>query len=146
MPDVERTALVLHSAPQMYALVNDVARYPEFLPGCVATEVQEESLEHMLAIMTLQKGPIAQQFSTSNTLIPDESIQMELANGPFEYLEGGWTFTPLSDEACKIAFRLNFKFKNRLIGAAFSKYFSELTLTMVDAFTKRAKHIYGAQA
>ena len=146
MPDVERTALVLHSAPQMYALVNDVARYPEFLPGCVATDVQEESETHMLAKMTLRKGPVAQKFSTSNTLVPDESIQMQLNNGPFEYLEGGWTFTPLSDEACKIAFRLNFKFSNRLVGAAFSSYFSELTLTMVDAFTKRAKQIYGEQA
>ncbi|MBT8450307.1 MAG: type II toxin-antitoxin system RatA family toxin [Gammaproteobacteria bacterium] len=145
MPEVERTALVMHSAPQMYALVNDVARYAEFLPGCIATKVMDESAEHMLAEMTLRKGPITQVFSTSNTLLPGKSIAMQLNNGPFEYLEGGWTFTPLSEEACKIAFSLNFKFSNRLVGAAFGSYFSELTLSMVDAFTKRANEVYGGQ-
>jgi len=145
MPEVERTALVMHSAPRMYTLVNDVARYSEFLPGCIATKVKEESTEHMLAQMTLRKGPITQVFSTSNILIPDQSIAMQLHNGPFEYLEGGWAFTPLSEEACKIAFMLNFKFSNRLVGAAFGSYFSELTLTMVDAFTKRADEVYGEQ-
>ena len=109
MPEVRRTALVMHSAEQMYQLVNDVDRYPEFLPGCVASQVFEESNGHMLAELTLRKGPVSQVFSTSNTLTPNEKIAMELSNGPFEYLKGSWTFKPLSEEACKIAFELDFE-------------------------------------
>jgi len=146
MPEVERTALVMYSAEQMYQLVNDVRRYPEFLPGCIGTDIISESDSAMEAQLTLKKGPISQQFSTRNDLLLNESIDMELCNGPFDYLEGGWKFLALSDQACKIIFRLNFKFSNSLVGAAFGNYFSELTLTMVDAFAKRADQIYGAKS
>jgi ribosome-associated toxin RatA of RatAB toxin-antitoxin module len=146
MPEVRRTALVMFTAEQMYQLVNDVSRYPEFLPGCVATEVHEESDVHMLAQLTLKKGPVKQVFSTSNTLTPNREIAMELANGPFEYLRGAWTFQPLSEEACKISFELNFEFSSKMVGAAFNKMFSDLTLTQIDAFTKRAEVIYGARS
>ena len=146
MPEVRRTALVMYSAEQMYHLVNDVARYPEFLPGCVATTISEESDTHMLAEMTLKKGPVSQVFSTSNELIPGEVIAMELSNGPFKHLKGAWRFQPLSEEACKIAFELDFEFSSRLVSAAFSKLFSDLTLTQIDAFTKRAEVVYGAKS
>ncbi len=143
MPEVTRTALVMYSAEQMYQLVNDVARYPEFLPGCVATEIMEESESHMLARMTLKRGPISQEFSTSNQLIPGESIALTLSDGPFKSLSGLWKFIPLSENACKIEFSMNFEFKSGLIGAAFNQIFSDLTLSQIDAFTKRAREVYG---
>ena len=143
MPEVTRTALVMYSADQMYQLVNDVARYPEFLPGCVATDVIEASDTHMLARMTLKKGPISQEFSTSNTLQSGESIAMSLSDGPFESLEGTWKFLPLAENACKIEFSMAFEFKSSLVGAAFNQIFSDLTLSQIDAFTKRARDVYG---
>lgn len=146
MPQVERTALVMYSAEQMYRLVNDVRKYPEFLPGCIATRVEEESDTHLVAELTLKKGPVSKVFSTSNTMVPGSSIELTLSNGPFEYMDGGWTFTPLSPEACKIAFNLKFEFKSRLAGAAFSKMFNDLTLKQIDAFTKRAEQVYGAKS
>ena len=143
MPDVTRTALVMYSADQMYHLVNDVAKYSEFLPGCIATNVIEESDTHMLATMTLKKGPISQEFSTSNTLVSGSSITMALSDGPFESLDGIWKFIPLAENACKIEFTMSFEFKSGLIGAAFNQMFSDLTLSQIDAFTKRAKVVYG---
>ena len=143
MPEITRTALVMYSADQMYQLVNDVARYPEFLPGCIATDVQEESDTHMLARMTLKKGPISQEFSTANVMVPGESINMALSDGPFESLDGIWKFIPLAENACKIEFSMAFEFKSGLVGAAFNQIFSDLTLSQIDAFTKRAREVYG---
>ena len=143
MPEVTRTALVMYSAEQMYQLVNDVARYPEFLPGCVSTTIAEQSDTHMRAEMTLKRGPISQVFSTTNTMVPGRSIAMTLSDGPFETLEGEWRFIPMTDNACKIEFEMRFEFKSGLIGAAFNPIFSDLTLSQIDAFTKRARVIYG---
>ena len=143
MPEVTRTALVMYSAEQMYQLVNDVARYPEFLPGCVNTTIAEQSDAHMQAEMTLKKGPISQVFSTINAMVPGRSIAMTLSDGPFERLEGEWRFIPMAENACKIEFAMRFEFKSGLIAAAFNPIFSELTLSQIDAFIKRAEAIYG---
>lgn len=142
MPSVQRNALVPYSAEAMYKLVNDVAKYPEFLPGCVATSVLEQSDSHMKASMQVSKAGVSQTLTTLNTLVPNTSIAMQLADGPFKQLHGGWTFTALSDDACKIELQLEFTFSNRLVEMAFGKVFKSLTNNMVSAFTDRAKQVY----
>ncbi len=143
MPEVIRSALVNYSAQQMYDLVNDVARYSEFLPGCVASNILEQTDTSMLALMELKKGPIRQTFTTSNTLILGESIRMELQDGPFLHLRGGWYFRTLAEDACKVELDLNFEFSNRLTSASFNSIFKELTSKLVDSFVSRAGTIYG---
>jgi len=142
MADVQRSALVNYSAQQMFDLVNDVARYQEFLPGCNSSKVLEHSDELMVALMALKKGPVSQTFTTRNTLISGLSIEMELQDGPFEYLYGSWTFQVLSDDACKVALDLSFKFSNKLAAAAFNRMFSELVSKLVDSFVSRARVVY----
>lgn len=143
MPSVNKHALVPYSAEQMFDLVNDVSKYQEFLPGCKRSDVLKESEDFMQAKMVLAKAGIEQTLVTQNKLIRGKSIEMGLADGPFKSLSGGWTFTPLSDNACKIELNLHFKFASKLVDIAFGKVFRGLTNNMVNAFSQRAKQVYG---
>ncbi|EKO3487277.1 SRPBCC family protein [Vibrio fluvialis] len=142
MKQVSRSALVSFSADQMFHLVNDVARYPEFLPGCSGSRVIEASSEKMVASVDVSKAGISKTFTTSNELNHGESIIMNLIDGPFRTLRGGWYFTPLDEQACKVELKLEFEFSSKMIEMAFGKVFNELTSNMVNAFTKRAKQVY----
>jgi len=144
MPQISRTALVPYSAEQMYQLVNDVKSYPEFLPGCVGSRVLESSATQMTAAVEVSKAGISKTFTTRNTLVNNQSILMHLVDGPFKRLMGGWKFTPLSPEACRIEFQLDFEFTSKLIELAFGRVFKELAGSMVQAFSARAKEVYSA--
>ncbi len=142
MKQVSRSALVSFSAEQMYNLVNDVASYPEFLPGCSGSRVLESSTGAMVASVDVSKAGISKTFTTSNELSPGESIVMSLVDGPFKMLKGGWFFTALDEQACKVELKLEFEFSSKMIEMAFGKIFNELTNNMVNAFTQRAKQVY----
>ena len=142
MPKVTRSALVSFSADQMFSLVNDVARYHEFLPGCSGSRVIESSDSTMVASVDVSKAGISKTFTTSNRLADGAEILMELVGGPFKKLQGGWYFTPLDEQACKVELKLEFEFSSRMIEMAFGKVFNELTSNMVSAFTQRAKQVY----
>jgi ribosome-associated toxin RatA of RatAB toxin-antitoxin module len=144
MKQVSRSALVSFSARQMYRLVNDVASYPEFLPGCSGSAVLEQSETSMVASVDVSKAGISKTFTTSNILLEDKSIMMNLVDGPFKTLQGGWHFTPLDDHACKVELILEFEFSSKMIEIAFGRIFNELTSNMVNAFTKRAKQVYSS--
>ncbi|MEK6175548.1 SRPBCC family protein [Vibrio cholerae] len=90
-----------------------------------------------------QKRGSVRRFTTSNQLTPGVSIAMSLVDGPFKTLRGGWFFTPLDEAACKVELRLEFEFSSKMIELAFGKIFNELTSNMVNAFTRRAKQVYG---
>lgn len=142
MKQVSRSALVSFSAQQMFDLVNDVASYPEFLPGCSGSKVIESSLSAMVASVDVSKAGISKTFTTSNQLVPGEAILMSLVDGPFKTLKGGWFFTALDEKACKVELKLEFEFSSKMVEVAFGKVFSELTNNMVNAFTQRAKQVY----
>jgi len=143
MPQVNRSALVMFSARQMYDLVNDVAAYPQFLPGCVGSRVVSSDDNVMIASVDVAKVGISKTFTTRNTLVADERVDMQLVDGPFKLLEGGWTFLSLDDHACKVSLDLVFEFDNKLAEFAFGKVFKELAGNMVSAFSERAKVVYG---
>lgn len=142
MPSVTRSALVSFSAAQMFELVNDVDMYSEFLPGCTDSKVIKRESDWMEASLLVEKAGIKQWFTTHNQLTQNSSVNMALVDGPFKSLTGGWTFTPLSDEACKVELNLTFEFTNKLVELAFGKVFKSLANNMVQAFTERAKVVY----
>lgn len=142
MKQVSRSALVSFSADQMFHLVNDVASYPEFLPGCSGSRVLETTSDKMVASVDVSKAGISKTFTTSNELSHGQSIIMNLVDGPFRTLRGGWFFTPLDESACKVELKLEFEFSSKMIEMAFGKVFNELTGNMVNAFTARAKQVY----
>ncbi len=134
MPQISRTALVPYSAEQMYQLVNDVQSYPQFLPGCTGSRILESTPGQMTAAVDVSKAGISKTFTTRNQLTSNQSILMNLVDGPFKKLIGGWKFTPLSQEACRIEFHLDFEFTNKLIELAFGRVFKELASNMVQGF------------
>ncbi|MCP3700679.1 MAG: ubiquinone-binding protein [Aliivibrio sp.] len=142
MPQVSRSALVPFSAKQMYDLVNDVASYPQFLPGCSGSKIIEQSEHAMVASVDVAKAGIKKTFTTKNTLADSEVIGMNLVDGPFKSLTGGWHFMALDETACKVELKLDFEFSNALVAMAFGKVFQELTNNMVNSFTQRAKQVY----
>lgn len=140
---IERSALVGYSASQMYALVNDIEAYPQFMDGCVGAEVLRRGENWLEARLDLAKAGVKQSFATRNELSPPHRMTMELLEGPFQYLRGVWEFTPLNEEACKVSFTLNFEMKNRLLGMAVGKLFEVVGNRQVEALCERAKQIYG---
>ncbi|WP_119343805.1 type II toxin-antitoxin system RatA family toxin [Facilibium subflavum] len=144
MTTIHRTALIEYRADQMYALVNDIDAYPEFLPMCQSVEVLNHTRTEAEAILKIAKGGIKIDFGTRNEMVPDEQIKIRLMKGPFKRLTGLWQFTPLKDgAACKISLDLEFEFSNRLLAMALGVVFNSLANTMLDAFCKRAEVVYG---
>jgi len=139
---VERSALVTYTAAQMFALVNDVVRYPEFLPWCVAARVEEVSAAERIAALKVARGVLRTEFTTRNTLRQDEQIQMKLLHGPFRDLHGEWRFEPIGARGSRVHFRVEFEFKNRLTASAFNAVFEAMCGTIIDAFAQRAKTVY----
>ena len=145
MAEVSRSALLMYSADEMYQLVNDVSAYPEFLPGCVAANVISSSEDLMRASVKVAKAGISQTFTTENRLVEGRSIAMNLVDGPFTHLSGGWVFTELDDQASKVSLELKFEFSSSLAGIAFGRIFNELVGAMVKSFAARAKVVYGTR-
>ena len=143
MGNVTRSALIAYSAESMFDLINDVEQYPKFIPGCADTKVLEQDDDNMRASLLISKAGVRQWFTTHNTLKRGESININLVDGTFAKLSGGWTIKPLSESACKIELNLDFAFSSKLAEMAFGKVFNSIAANMVVAFTERAKQIYG---
>jgi len=139
---IVRSAIVGHSAAEMYALVEDIESYPRFLPWCRAVRV-ERGPEGTRATLTAAMAGVQQSFTTRNANRPGESIEMRLVEGPFSAFAASWRFEPLSAEGCRIAFRLEYEFASRALGRLLQPLFDRIADTMVDAFTRRAREIYG---
>ncbi|GAA0498704.1 type II toxin-antitoxin system RatA family toxin [Tatumella terrea] len=142
MAQISRSALVPFSAEKMYQLVNDVDAYPQFLPGCTGSRIIDSSENQMTASVDVSKAGISKTFTTLNTLTNNQRIHMQLVEGPFRKLSGGWQFFALGDDACKVELSLDFEFTNMLVEMAFGRVFKELANSMVQAFTIRAKEVY----
>ena len=143
MTVINRSALLPYQASQLFDLVNDVEAYPQYMDGCVRARVLSRELTQLEAQLHLAKGGIEQSFTTRNTLVPSESITLELVNGPFDNLAGIWTFTELGDAACKISLHLEFSMSNGLLGAAAGKLFRRVAVNLVTTVERRAHHLYG---
>jgi len=139
---VERSAIVTYTPAQMFDLVNDVARYPEFLPWCVGARVEESSETATIAAVKVARGVLRTEFTTRNVLERDAQIQMQLIDGPFRHLLGQWRFDAIGERGAHVHFRIEFEFNNLLTAAAFNRAFEALCGTIVDAFVRRAQAIY----
>ena len=127
----------------MYALVSDVASYPQFLPWCVGSSVQPVSDSQVIATVKVARSVLRTSFTTRNTLVPERSITMNLEEGPFRSLKGQWSFDPIGTEGSRVSFRVQFEFDNRLMAAALNAAFESVCATMVGAFVERARAVYG---
>lgn len=141
---VNRSALVNFSAQQMFDLVNDIEAYPEYMDGCTSAKIIRREDDWLEARLELSKAGVTQAFVTRNHLLAPQRMTMQLVDGPFNSLEGSWQFTPLTAEACKVSFSLEFELQNKWLGMAVAKLFETVASSQVDALCERAKQIYSA--
>ena len=139
MREVKRSALIAEAPARMYQLINDVERYPEFVPYCTAACVNSRKGNEMVATLNIKRGPLNAEFTTRNLLEPDKRVLMQFVRGPFRVLEGLWTLTPLGDLGCRVELEMRFEFANRVAGALFEPLFETTAASLVDAFVKRAR-------
>jgi ribosome-associated toxin RatA of RatAB toxin-antitoxin module len=138
MKRLARSAIVEHSAAEMYALVEDIEAYPGFLTWCTAAEVHERQGGTTRATLTIGVGALRRSFTTLNTNRPGEAIDMRLVKGPFRHFDAQWRFAPLSPQACRIEFSLQYEFSSRALGRLLAPLFDGIADSMVDAFVRRA--------
>ena len=143
MKTVEKNVLVLHSAEQMFELVDWVEDYPHFLPWYGKTEVIAREGNELKARLFMDYKGVKQSFATHNHNVAGREIKMDLLEGPFRMLQGTWRFIPLGDDACKIEFKLQYDFANPMLSALISPVFGHLAGKLVDAFIAEADKRYG---
>ena len=143
MRQIDRHALVPFTAEQMYALVDDVSRYPEFLPWCRKAEERERTPKEVVASLQIHKGALHAHFTTRNRLEPYEAIFLELVDGPFRTLSGAWRFSPIADKGSRVSLQLQFAFANPLNAWLLEPVFEHTCNSLVDAFVARAQASYG---
>ena len=144
MKRIARSAIVEHRAEEMYALVDDIESYPRFLPWCVAARVEQRTAAGLQATLTIGMRGLRTSFTTQNDNRVGEAIDMRLVHGPFRHFAAAWRFKPLSEEACSIEFSLQYELAGPL-ARLLAPLFDRIADTMVDAFTRRAAQVYGAQ-
>jgi len=140
---IRRSALVPYSSEEMYRLVVDVPHYGDFLPWCGGGRFLEQDGDRVTAQVDIDFKGVRKSFTTDNVLVPDREIRMKLREGPFSTLEGTWTFTDLGENASKIELDLEFDFSNRLVGKVIGPVFSAIADSLVEAFHRQARAVYG---
>ena len=142
MRKVQRSALVQHSAAQMFSLVDDIESYPQFLPWCKSSEVHLRQDNVVEATLELQRGELSKKFRTRNTATDCAAIEMALVDGPFQHLAGCWAFTQLGESGSKVQLDLEFEFSNSVVDLVLGGFFEDTCNSLVDAFTQRADGVF----
>ena len=139
MREVKHSALVGKPPAVLFALINDIESYPQFLPWCTHSKLVSRSEREIVATVGVKQGPLHGEFTTRNELEPDRRILMHLVSGPFKMLEGEWLLTPIGTEGCRAELTMKFAFKSSLTAMLFEQKFAETAASLVDAFVARAR-------
>ncbi|WP_018000109.1 type II toxin-antitoxin system RatA family toxin [Paracoccus sp. N5] len=150
MPQHSDSRILPYTADQMYALVADIERYPEFLPWNSAARIRarrpgEGGSEVIEADLVISFKVFRERFGSRVTLWPaGRRIDTEYLDGPFRYLRSGWSFADLPEGGCKVEFFVDFEFRNAILGKVIGVVFGEAMSRIVRAFEDRARALYGA--
>lgn len=151
MPKFSSKRRAHHSAEQMFDLVADVERYPEFVPLCHSLKIRQrtpgpDGTEIVIADMTVSFKLVREAFTSRVTLDrPNLKIMVEYLKGPFSNLENRWSFEPRSEAACDVGFFLSYEFKSRMLAMLMGTMFDTAFQRFAAAFEKRADVVYGKQ-
>ena len=138
MTTVTKSVLVPHSAGRMFELVDGVEHYPEFLPWCAGTKLIERTAQITRARIDIDYHGLTTHFTTRNRKDAPRSMDIALEEGPFERLEGRWTFTPLGEEGTRVELTMDYELASRSIGRVLAPVFGHIMETLVDGFVARA--------
>ena len=149
MPRFSTKRRVPHSASDMFDLVADVGKYPEFVPMCADMRVRSQTdkgdgVTVMVATMTVAYKMIRQSYTSRATLDrPNLKILVEYLDGPFRRMQNRWTFDPMGDAACEVEFFIDYEFRSRTLAMLMGAVFDTVFRRMAAAFEKRAAEVYG---
>ena len=149
MPRFSSKRRVSHTAAQMFDLVADMERYPEFVPLCQSLKIRQrtpgpDGTEIVIAEMTVSFKLVKETFTTQVTLDrPNLKINVRYLRGPFSSLENHWTFEPKGEEACDVTFFIAYEFRSRMLAILMGSMFDAAFARFAAAFEKRADVIYG---
>ena len=153
MPTHAETRVLPYGAEEMYALIADVDRYPEFLPWCAAARIRDTRPlpdgegEVIEADLVISFKVYRERFGSRVTLRPGERrIDVEYLDGPFRYLQNRWSFRPLGPQQCEIDFFVDFEFRSAILQKLIGLVFHEAMLRIVRAFERRAAALYGSRS
>jgi ribosome-associated toxin RatA of RatAB toxin-antitoxin module len=139
MRELKRTALVAQPPARLYAIISDVERYPEFVPGCTHAKIESRTEHEVIATVGVRRGVLSTEFTTRNELEPDKRVTMSLVRGPFRLLHGVWLLTPIANEGCRVDLTMRFAFANPVAAVIFEPLFAQTVSALVDAFVARAR-------
>ena len=138
MPSVRKSVIVPHACDTMFALVDDVESYPEFLPWCPRTRVLERSRDVTRACIDIDFHGLKSHFTTRNFKQPPGAMTLELVEGPFESLAGEWRFAPLGREGCRVELAIDYTLSSGPLEALVGLVFGQIVETLVERFVERA--------
>ncbi|HUO44543.1 MAG TPA: type II toxin-antitoxin system RatA family toxin [Burkholderiales bacterium] len=144
MTEVKKTVLVAYPASRMFALVDTVEQYPEFLPWCGGTRLIHRDSQITRATIEINYHGVRHSFTTENTKREPELMEIRLVEGPFRRLDGTWRFHDLDGRGCKVEFYLHYEFSSHALELLLGPIFNHIADTFIDAFVKRARQVYGA--
>ena len=139
MREVKRSALIAQPPARLFALISDVERYPEFVPGCTHARIESRAPHEVVATIGVRRGALRAQFTTRNELDPDRRVSMHLVRGPFRLLEGEWLIVPIGEQGCRVELTMRFAFSNPVTAVIFEPLFEETIGSLMDAFVARAR-------
>ena len=150
MREIKRNALVSYSPAQMFALVADFERYPQFLPWVASATLLSREGNQLIGRLEMTRAGVREQFTTRNTLDEPSSMHLQLVDGPFNTLEGWWRFIAIADASgmargTRVELEMRFEFKNALLNMMFGKAFEASCASLLDSFIKRARELYDNQ-
>ena len=143
MPTHAERRVLPYTPEQLFDIVADIERYPEFLPWCVATRIRTREGNLITADVVIGFKMFRERFTTRNVLDRPRRIDVTYHEGPFKYLNNHWLFEPVGGDSCDLDFYIDFEFRTRLLQMAVGVLFNEAVKVLVSAFEKRAKAIYG---
>ena len=136
---MRRSAIVPSSCERMFALVDEVERYPEFLPWCSSTALLERTAEVTSGRIDVDYRGLKMAITTLNRKEPPRRMTLELVEGPFERFAGEWRFAPLGTAGCRVELRLDYVMSSRAANALLAPLFGHIAETLVESFVRRAE-------
>ena len=144
MPTHAEQRVLPYTPEQLFDLVADVERYPEFLPWCVGARIRERREDLVVADLLIGFKMVRERFTSRVTLDRPRRIDVAYSEGPFRYLNNHWVFEPAEGGGCRIDFFVDFEFRSRVLQTLIGALFNEAVRRMVAAFESRARQLYGS--
>ncbi|MBT4804259.1 MAG: type II toxin-antitoxin system RatA family toxin [Legionellales bacterium] len=143
MKTVYKEKIIPYLASDMYSLVANISSYPDFVPYCHSTIIEKDSEKEVVASIELNFHGIIKKFTTTNAMVPSETISMKLKGGPLESLNGKWVFKQLSATSSKITLHIEYEVSNNIYAAVADTVIAKVSNDILMAFVSRAGQVYG---